>query len=53
MAKKYDLNEIANQVVNLITEKEMSYMDAIRVLEKAQEKIKYDVQLKPTKKEGD
>lgn len=49
MAKKHDTNEVANQVVNLITEKEMSYMDAIQVLETAQEKIKYDVQLKPIK----
>lgn len=49
MSKKYSLNEIANQIVNLITKKEMSYMDAIHVLKTAQEKIKYDVQLKPSK----
>lgn len=46
MSKKYDTNEIANKIVKLIADEELTFDDASYVLSKAQEKIRYEATIK-------
>lgn len=46
MSKKYDTNEIANKIVELIAGEELTFDEASRVLSKAQEKIRYEAIIK-------
>lgn len=46
MSKKYDINEIANKIVKLIADEELTFDDASYVLSKAQEKIRYEATIK-------
>lgn len=46
MSKKYDTNEIANKIVELIADEELTFDDASYVLSKVQEKIRYEATIK-------
>ncbi len=46
MSKKYDLNEIANKIVELIADEEVTFDEASIVLSKAQEKIRHEAIIK-------
>ena len=46
MSKKNDLNEIANKIVVLIADEEVTFDEASIVLSKAQEKIRYEAIIK-------
>ena len=46
MPKKYDTNEIANKIVELIADEGLTFDEASRVLSKVQEKIRYEATIK-------